>query len=224
MAQKNKQPKESLEELGKDIVLQIKGMKNPSITIPIRALSNINYKNIPEELEYHAKGGSIFYLGISENKYYWKKRKEKLKRFFGIKLGTKDVIKMADDIYMHLPDKFQVDADFNESKKTEKAGRFAVPLAQVRLSSSEYTPLRSACILVKLSETGLAPEYDKLSSLTQIQKRTFLARIAQNQKIMADMLIKNPDEQKKTYGQTMLDEAKEMSEKALQTVSENVEK
>jgi len=149
---------------------------------------------------------------------------DRVKRFFGIKLGTKDVIKMADDIYMHLPDKFQVDADFNESKKTEKAGRFAVPLAQVRLSSSEYTPLRSACILVKLSETGLAPEYDKLSSLTQIQKRTFLARIAQNQKIMADMLIKNPDEQKKTYGQTMLDEAKEMSEKALQTVSENVEK
>jgi len=45
-------------------------------------LPKISYKKIPEELEKKARGGSIFYLGISENQYYWNKKKEKIKRFF----------------------------------------------------------------------------------------------------------------------------------------------
>ena len=70
MAQKNKQPKESLEELGKDIVLQIKGMKNPSITIPIRALSNINYNEKTRTLELGDKESKRSFFNVAHAKRF----------------------------------------------------------------------------------------------------------------------------------------------------------
>ena len=160
----------------------------------------------------------------------------RIKRFFGIKLNTQEIMKMADQVYHELPDKFQVENDIIKTKQRKSegtkrdgsfsymAGSFPVPLGQERLFSSEYTPLRGACILMRLSEAGLVPEYDKLNSLTELQKRTFLMRIAQNQKIMAEMLLKNKDEIKHEYGDVLLQEATKMFETALQTSSGNLEK
>ncbi len=48
-------------------------------------LDQIHYNNIPEILEEKTKGGTISYIGISENQYYWNKTKAKWKKFFGIK-------------------------------------------------------------------------------------------------------------------------------------------
>lgn len=160
----------------------------------------------------------------------------RIKRFFGIKLNTQEIMKMADRVYHELPDKFKVENDIEKTEQRRKegtrrdgsfsymVGSFYVPLGHERLFSSEYTPLRGACILIRLSEAGLVPEYDKLNSLTELQKRTFLMRIAQNQKITANTFSTSKDAINNEYRAVLLQEATTMFETALQTSSGNLEK
>ncbi|MBI4159218.1 DNA topoisomerase IV subunit A [Candidatus Woesearchaeota archaeon] len=58
-------PKLTLEQLGKNLVQQVKSMKNPEITLPIRALSNIEYNKKTGTLQLGSKEGkrSFFNLG-----------------------------------------------------------------------------------------------------------------------------------------------------------------
>src|SRR3990167_5571196 len=55
----------TLEQLGKNLVQQVKSMKNPEITLPIRALSNIEYNKKTGTLQLGSKEGkrSFFNLG-----------------------------------------------------------------------------------------------------------------------------------------------------------------
>ncbi|HLC62912.1 MAG TPA: DNA topoisomerase IV subunit A [Candidatus Nanoarchaeia archaeon] len=69
MAQK-KQAKQVIEDLGKDIVSQIKAMKNPSIIVPIRALSNINYNEKSKTLELGDKTGNRMFFNVAHTKRF----------------------------------------------------------------------------------------------------------------------------------------------------------
>lgn len=77
-------------DLSPDIIGRYSGTrygisKMDSTTFSNITLNQIDYNNIPEELKEKRRGGSIFYLGISENKYFCDRYKEKIKKFFGIK-------------------------------------------------------------------------------------------------------------------------------------------
>lgn len=61
------------------------GINNTQAIIKENLLSKIHPQNIPKELAPYSRGGSVFYLGISEHQYSWNKTKEKIKKFFRVK-------------------------------------------------------------------------------------------------------------------------------------------
>lgn len=61
------------------------GVNNTQPIIKENLLSKIQPQNIPKELIPYSRGGSVFYLGISEHQYSWNKTKEKIKKFFRVK-------------------------------------------------------------------------------------------------------------------------------------------
>jgi hypothetical protein len=61
------------------------GINNTQTIMKEDLLSRIHPMDIPRELMPYARGGSVFYLGISEHQYSWNKTKEKIKKFFGVK-------------------------------------------------------------------------------------------------------------------------------------------
>jgi len=66
---KNK-PEQALEELGKEIVQQIKSQKNPEITIPIRALSNVQYNKKTKTLQLGDKEGKRTFFNVGHAKKF----------------------------------------------------------------------------------------------------------------------------------------------------------
>ena len=69
MKQKNS-PKSDLEKLGKDIVSQIKAMKNPEITIPVRALSNVEFNEKTKTLQLGNKEGKRSFFNVGHTKKF----------------------------------------------------------------------------------------------------------------------------------------------------------
>jgi hypothetical protein len=61
------------------------GINNTQAIVKKDLLSKMHPQDIPKELIDYSRGGSISYIGVSENKYYWNKGKEKIRRFFGVK-------------------------------------------------------------------------------------------------------------------------------------------
>ncbi|QQG39212.1 MAG: DNA topoisomerase IV subunit A [Candidatus Woesearchaeota archaeon] len=69
MAKKDKQ-KEKLSELGEKIVKDIDKNKNPSITIPIRALTNIEFNEKTKTLELGKKTASRYFFNVAHAKKF----------------------------------------------------------------------------------------------------------------------------------------------------------
>ena len=60
----------ALENLGKDIVQQIKSLKNPEITIPIRALSNVEFNKKTKTLQLGNKEGKRTFFNVGPAKKF----------------------------------------------------------------------------------------------------------------------------------------------------------
>lgn len=60
----------ALENLGKDIVKQIKSLKNPEITIPIRALSNVEFNKKTKTLQLGNKEGKRTFFNVGHSKKF----------------------------------------------------------------------------------------------------------------------------------------------------------
>ena len=60
----------ALENLGKDIVQQIKSLKNPEITIPIRALSNVEFNKKTKTLQLGNKEGKRTFFNVGHAKKF----------------------------------------------------------------------------------------------------------------------------------------------------------
>src|SRR3989338_4154637 len=69
-AQQKDNPKSELEKLGKDIVSQIKAMKNPEIIIPIRALSNVEFNKKTKTLQLGDKEGKRTFFNVGHTKKF----------------------------------------------------------------------------------------------------------------------------------------------------------
>ena len=69
-AQQKDNPKSELEKLGKDIVSQIKAMKNPEITIPVRALSNVEFNKKTKTLQLGNKEGKRSFFNVGHTKKF----------------------------------------------------------------------------------------------------------------------------------------------------------
>src|SRR3989338_4613023 len=69
-AQQKDNPKSELEKLGKDIVSQIKAMKNPEITIPVRALSNVEFNEKTKTLQLGNKEGKRSFFNVGHTKKF----------------------------------------------------------------------------------------------------------------------------------------------------------
>ena len=83
--------------------------------------------------------------------------------------------------------------------------------------TGEYSPVRSACLLVDLARAGMVPEYGKLTSLTDEQQRLFLTEIAQHQLNMGKLLFANTDNN--WYGKKLVIEADQLINKATEVAS-----
>ncbi|HLD10856.1 MAG TPA: DNA topoisomerase IV subunit A [Candidatus Nanoarchaeia archaeon] len=74
MEKKNKSPlqkaKEALDELGKDLVKQINKIENPTINLPVRGLSNINYNKTKGTLELGDKMASRSFFNLGHAKKF----------------------------------------------------------------------------------------------------------------------------------------------------------
>ncbi len=69
MAKKN-QSKEDLVKLGKDLVSQIKKKKNPSVDVPIRALSNVSFNKKKKTLELGNKTSKRSFFNLTNAKRF----------------------------------------------------------------------------------------------------------------------------------------------------------
>ena len=69
-AQQKDNPEGELEKLGKDIVSQIKAMKNPEITIPVRALSNVEFNKKTKTLQLGNKEGKRSFFNVGHTKKF----------------------------------------------------------------------------------------------------------------------------------------------------------
>src|SRR3989338_8035769 len=69
MAAKSK-TEAALETLGKDIVQQVKAMKNPEIIIPIRALSNVEFNKKTKTLQLGNKEGKRTFFNVGHSKKF----------------------------------------------------------------------------------------------------------------------------------------------------------
>ncbi|MBI2106958.1 DNA topoisomerase IV subunit A [Candidatus Woesearchaeota archaeon] len=63
-------PKITLEQLGKNLVDQVKAMKNPEITLPVRALSNIEYNKKTGTLQLGDKEGKRSFFNVGHAKKF----------------------------------------------------------------------------------------------------------------------------------------------------------
>ena len=74
MEKKNKSPlqkaKETLYELGKDLVRQVNKIENPTITLPVRGLTNINYNKTKGTLELGDKMASRSFFNLGHAKKF----------------------------------------------------------------------------------------------------------------------------------------------------------
>ena len=74
MEKKNKSPlqkaKETLYELGKDLVRQVNKIENPTINLPVRGLSNINYNKTKGTLELGDKMASRSFFNLGHAKKF----------------------------------------------------------------------------------------------------------------------------------------------------------
>ena len=83
--------------------------------------------------------------------------------------------------------------------------------------TGEYSPVRSAWLLVDLARAGMVPEYGKLTSLTDELQRLFLTEIAQHQLNMGKLLFANTDNN--WYGKKLVIEADQLINKATEVAS-----
>ncbi|HLC58206.1 MAG TPA: DNA topoisomerase IV subunit A [Candidatus Nanoarchaeia archaeon] len=65
-----KKPEQELQDLGKNIVQQIKAMKNPEIIIPIRALSNVEFNKKTKTLQLGNKEGKRTFFNVGHAKKF----------------------------------------------------------------------------------------------------------------------------------------------------------
>ncbi len=66
----NKKPKEQLNNLGEEIVKQIKKQKNPEIAVPVRALSNVEYDEKTKTIIMGNKVSSRYFFNVAHAKKF----------------------------------------------------------------------------------------------------------------------------------------------------------
>lgn len=140
-----------------------------------------------------------------------------LREIIGMKITDQEVIKMAEQVYCWLPDKTKIGGGIAYPQPS-------VPFGHQALDRNEYSPLRSACLLIGLAELGYTPKYDKLTGLKEHQKRQFLNRIAQIQLSEGQKLQLADDSDKRSYGKTLTEQANLIIQKVFEpAISTGVE-